>query len=455
MMKHIYENDAYTPGLLPANFWDTTADTGITQTNSLTDDVTTDIAIIGAGITGLNAGLELIDKDASVAIVDASHAGWGASGRNGGFVCMGGSKNSWQSLIKTHGLNPANDFYQAQIASIDAVQSNLEDLSLDVDKHSDGEWEMAHSPFAMKEMIEDANFMHKHFGLSTNQYSIEQLKELGLHSDSFYGAVHNPFGFAINPRKYVNGLCSRYIEKGGLLFGHSEVRNIELKSNKFHLHTKNGTLVAKKLIVATNGYTSDNWIPGLTGRFLPTVSNILVTRKLTPDELKRQGWLSTQMCFDSKKLLHYFRLMPNGHFLFGLRGGTSLSQENQRISQIRARHDFEKMFPHWSNVQTPWFWSGLVCLSRSLDMYVGKIPHWENAWAGLAFHGNGVAMGTWSGKQLAEMALGKKPKIPSIMCHLKQFPIHSFRMQFIKMAYSWYEAKETLESLRMKLAPDK
>ena len=74
-MKRLYEPDAYRSGLLPANFWDTTENTDLAQITPLTDEVTVDIGIIGAGITGLNAGIELVRKGLSVSILDASHSG--------------------------------------------------------------------------------------------------------------------------------------------------------------------------------------------------------------------------------------------------------------------------------------------------------------------------------------------------------------------------------------------
>jgi len=450
-MKRLYESDAYQPGLLPANFWDTTENTDLAQITPLTDEVTIDVGIIGAGITGLNAGVELVRKGLSVSILDASHSGWGASGRNGGFVCMGGSKNSWHSLVKKHGLDAAKQFYHTQIQSIKSVEENLDSLSLKVDKHSNGEWEMAHDSYAMKHLIADAKFMQHSFGLKSTIYSTSALKEIGLSSSAFHGAVQNPHGFAINPRKYVNGLRNHYLNTGGMLFGNSEVNTIERQDNCYLLRTAQGVARCKKLIVATNGYTADNWINGLSGRYLPTVSNILVSRKLSSQELQQQGWTAHEMCYDSRRLLHYFRLMPNGHFLFGLRGSTSLSESSVKQSHVRARHDFERMFPAWAHIETPWFWSGLVCLSRTMNMYVGAIPDWNNAWTGMAYHGSGVAMGTWTGKKLAQLAVGEKTKIPKIMTTLKKFPLHPLRKNFIKAAYSWYETQELFQSIRQKL----
>ena len=128
----------------------------------------------------------------------------------------------------------------------------------------------------------------------------------------------------------------------------------------------------------------------------------------TQAELEAQGWTSRQMCYDSRNLLHYFRLMPDNRFLFGTRGGLLSSPRAEAAAQARARRDFEAMFPAWSNVDTPFGWSGMVCLSRNRTPYVGPIPEMPGAFAALAYHGNGVAMGSYSGHMLAGLLLQEK-----------------------------------------------
>ncbi len=115
------------------------------------------------------------------------------------------------------------------------------------------------------------------------------------------------------------------------------------------------------------------------------------------------------MAYDTRHLLHYFRLLPDGRFLIGTRGNVTATPEGQDAMRAKTQADLARMFPPaWAQVETPHFWSGLLCLTRNLTPpYAGPLGgDWPDAWAGLGYHGNGVAMGTWTGARLADMVLG-------------------------------------------------
>jgi drug/metabolite transporter (DMT)-like permease len=171
------------------------------------------------------------------------------------------------------------------------------------------------------------------------------------------------------------------------------------------------------VIVATNGYSSEDVPEWMAGRTMPVASNVLVTRPLTGAEVQAAGWTSAQMAYDTRQLLHYFRLMPDNRFLFGRRGGLTSSPGADRAAIRTTRRHFETMFPAWGHVESPHNWSGMVCLSAGLVPYCGQVPGMQNCFAGFAYHGNGVAMGSYTGALLADLALGRKPenRYPTVM----------------------------------------
>lgn len=123
--------------------------------------------------------------------------------------------------------------------------------------------------------------------------------------------------------------------------------------------------------------------------------------------------------------MHYFRLLPEGRFLFGARGGSSLNPALQRHLNGRIRRDFRAMFPHWAHVEAEYPWNGLLALARDRSLHVGPLDEGANAWTGLAYHGNGIAMGSLAGRLLAELALGEREPgdLPAIMrAPLRRFP---------------------------------
>ena len=165
-----------------------------------------------------------------------------------------------------------------------------------------------------------------------------------------------------------------------------------------------GTLKARHVIIATNGYTPEDVSPCHRGRIMPALSSILVTRPLTEAERQAQGWTSPLMAYDSRKLLHYFRLLPNGRFLFGGRGGTDASNAGGEAYRDVLTAAFHDLFPAWRNVEITHYWRGFVCLAYDLVPYVAPSTTNKTVWTAIAYHGNGVAMGSWSGRAVARLA---------------------------------------------------
>ena len=156
------------------------------------------------------------------------------------------------------------------------------------------------------------------------------------------------------------------------------------------------------------------------------------------DEIQSQGWFSDQMAYDSRNLLHYFRLMPDRRFLFGMRGGLISSTRSEKAIRRQLRRDFEQMFPAWSGVETTHCWSGMVCLARNLVPFVGPVPEVKGMFAGLCYHGNGVAMGTYAGRLLSDLVLAQAPGLPysTAIQSMPRFPLGRARRLLMPPAYA-------------------
>ena len=244
-------------------------------------------------------------------------------------------------------------------------------------------------------------------GTKANLLSREDLEQNGMAGPHFYGGLHIKEGFALNPARYAGGLAEAAQKAGAEICADSPVAGITPENGRYVLTLPKGRVIARHLILATNGYSSEDVPEWLRARYLPLQSNILVTRPLSMAERVAQGWSTDLMAYDSRRLLHYFRLLPDGRFLFGMRGGVRADGPARGRMQAAILQGFERIFPAWASVETPYFWSGLICVARKRVPYVGVIEGWKNAWAGLAYHGNGVAMGSYAGALLADLALGK------------------------------------------------
>lgn len=440
MTRRIYEPYAYSDAAraeciwpLPDHPWP-----------RLEGDTNLEVAIIGGGYTGLSAALHLAQSGVSVGVLESETPGWGASGRNGGFCCVGGDKLGLEKIARRFGSEAAKAYFNTQRDAIDLVRTLLETHDIAADTHSDGELQLAHRPQAIAELKQEAEHMAT-LGIRCQLIPGEALADHGM-SGQFHAGLHTPLGFALNPGKYVFGLARAAQNVGAEIFSNSPVTRISKAGADYILHSPKGTLRAKKLIVATNGYSSDDLPNWLRGRYMPLQSNILVTRPLTENEISAQGWTTDLMAYDSRNLLHYFRMLPDKRFLIGTRGNVGASPSGQAQMRAKTNRDLAALFPAWAQIETPYFWSGLISLSRDLLPYIGPLGDWDNAWAGMNYHGNGVALASWAGRRLAQHAMGKQdgPNTPAsiYLNRPKRFPFARHRRSLLHAGIWRYRLKD-------------
>ncbi len=426
-MKRIFPDYTYGDGPRQGCWWDETI--AAPDWPEQQGDLQVDVAIIGGGFTGASAALHLADAAVSVAVCEAETPGWGASGRNGGFCCLGGSKLSYKAMCRRYGEASAQAYSEAESDAVQLVESLLDRYGFDVDRHSKGETQLAHSRRAMEALrrkAEDHGILHE----------AADLPGLGLNGP-FHGGYTAPVGFGLNPRKYLFGLAQAAQAQGAVFFQNSPVLSIEKTASGFAVQTPKGQIRADKVLVCTNGYSSEDIPRWMSARYMPAQSTVLVTRPLTPGEKEAQGWTSDQMSYDTRNLLHYFRLMPDGRFLFGMRGGLLSSPKSEAAIRTQVQCDFKHMFPAWAEVDVTHIWSGMVCMSRDLVPFVGPVPGQTGMFAGFAYHGNGVAMGTYSGRALARLALGQTSGVPKVMSEAaRRFPLGRWRRALMPPAYA-------------------
>jgi glycine/D-amino acid oxidase-like deaminating enzyme len=247
-------------------------------------------------------------------------------------------------------------------------------------------------------------------------------------------------GFGLNPLKLTQGLAQAAQKWGAQLHSASRVVAWEKVGSRHLCHTPGGTVRARHLVIATNGYTPANLYPQLAGSLLPVLSNILVTRPLTPAERRAQGWWDPTPIYDTRRLLFYYRLLPDGRLLFGGRDGTcDAPRERQRLRAWMARQLY-RLFPAWEGVEIEYAWNGLVCLSRQLHPHIGPSPTDPSLWYGLAYHGSGVATGVWAGKILAQEIAGIRPQISALFRQPPRlFPFPWLRLHYLRLGYLWWQ----------------
>ncbi len=399
-----------------------------------------DIAIIGAGFAGLSAALELAAHGVAVRVLEAAEPGWGASGRNGGFACVGSHKLAYGTMIRKHGLEESRRYYRTMKEAVNLVADLCRRHAIAADICATGDVTLAHLPSRYQAFAAERDFMKANFGEDQEVLPQAALRERGLHG-AFFGGLMMPHGFGLHPLKYVRGLARAAHRAGAVIHPRSRLLRWEEADGHHRLHTDKGTLAARQVLIATNGYTPEDVMGRMRGRLMPALSNIITTRPLTEAERDAQGWTSTLLAFDSRKLLHYFRLLPDGRFLFGGRGGTDASAPAGPAYRAALTARFHTLFPAWRHVEISHFWRGFVCLAHDLVPYVGPLDEKATVHAAVAWHGNGVAMATLAGREAARRMAGLGPVTPLsaiITNRLAKFPLSAFRPLYLKGAYLWF-----------------
>ena len=408
-------------------------DLGFEDFPRLEGEVRADVVVIGAGFVGLNAARVLAKAGAQVVVLEVEQPGWGASGRNGGFCCLGGARANDYLLDTRFGKDARLEWRQTEKDAISHVEGVLAELSLDVDRHSEGETQLAHRARDAKGFEEEARQFEENYGVQPKVLGRDSMEAVGL-SGPFDGALQVPFGFALNPAKYLTGLVSDCVARGVQIFGGSPAVDVKAPGR---VSTPLGTVRTDRVILGTNGYSSDEMPEGIAGCYLPAQSTVLVTRPLSVAERDAAGWQSAQMCYDTRHLLHYFRLMPDGRFLFGMRGAFGASASAELRARRALKRDFTQMFPAWSHVPIDASWSGLVCLARGRMPFVGPLNGRPDLLAGLCFHGNGVAMGSFVGHLLGQLALHPETHVPmAVRTPLAPFPFGGLRRFLLPPLYA-------------------
>lgn len=436
----LYHPDAYNRTLPVGSYWETTVEP--VNTAALTQTAACDVAIIGGGLTGLSAAWHLLQAGIAATVLEAGSPGWGASGRNGGFCCVGATGLSAEGLLRRYGEIEVRRFYQDQRQAVEQVRDWA--TRIDLEPQGEGEIQVAHHPGHLAELEAEQEFFQTVAQYPCALWSQAELAERGFASPEAVAALHLGVGFGLNPLKLTTGLAQALIKQGGPIYSHSPVTHWERTADGHRLQTPQGQLRAKRVVIATNGYTEDGLHPRLAGCFLPVLSQILTTRPLSATELAAQQWQTETPIYDTHKPLFYYRLLPDRRFLFGSRGGTQGSQTERDRHQQWMQRRLGQLFPAWEGLEISHVWNGLVCFSANLTPAIGQFPDDPSLYYGLAYHGSGVATATWTGRILAELIAGKRQ--PSDLCAVYQpprsFPFPALRLWALRFAYWKYGVED-------------
>jgi len=446
-MAALFDPVMYDPAVPLQSHWEASGGDPVAGCDPVEGDLDCDVAVIGGGFTGLSAALHLArDAGMSVRVLEAVAPGWGASGRNGGHCCFGGAGLDAPAIAEKFGADVARQNINTQREAIELVRDLATSNGLDIDLQGSGGLCVAHTPRARAELDGTAAMWKRLGGFDVELLSREQFYERGFTAPHVHGGMHFPYGFGLHPLKYARELARLGQRHGAVIHGESMVTGWRRENGRHRLTTARGSVSAGKVLIATNGFTRDELHPAVAGCLLPAISEIVATRPLTDDELAAHGWRADAPLHDTRSMFAYFRVLPDRRLHMGGAGGmtgTPASKERWRSFLVRRIHT---MFPAWRDVEIEYCWRGLLCQSADRLTHVGEVKDDPGVFYSLAYHGNGVAMASWSGRAVAGLISGRgNTTLPATMTQpLTRFPIPALRKMRIYRRYGWRFLKSTL-----------
>jgi glycine/D-amino acid oxidase-like deaminating enzyme len=358
-----------------------------------------DVAIVGAGYTGLSAAITLARAGRSVQVFDKMRPGEGASTRNGG-IASGNLRPSLDELSKKFGEATAR-------AIIDEAKVAREDLAdfiqregIDCEFAITGRFAGASSPGDYERLAREADMLAKTTGIEA--YAVPRSEQRTYLGTDFYhgGAVRSDIG-GLHPAKLHAGMLRLAREAGAIVHGETAVLGVQSEGLDYTVETARGSVRARHVITGTNGYTdrSDKW---LRRRLVPVRSRIIATAPLS-DNLMRQLMPKRMMLSETRKLHYYYRPSPDGRrILFGGRDGTIAGDPTWPTDHLkRALVD---IFPELDDVELTHSWFGHVAMNRDM---IPRIFSRHGMRYAVGYCGSGVVWARWAGQKAAWQILNE------------------------------------------------
>ena len=420
--------------MIPDSLWNATA-VPAPNLSSLQGDHRCDVAIVGGGFTGLAAAHHLVQAGQAPVVLEANSLAWGASGRNGGVVSPK-FRASFAGMMARHGRDAALQMYRLGYAAIDALTENIERLGLhEAQLQLGGHIAAAHTEHALTGLRSTADWISRETGgASSVMISREQVREL-TGSTLYHGGLLTPKAGGLHPLNYARGLARTLLEREGRLFEHSPVTRVQREGSGLRLSTPAGSLLARQVIYATNGYSSQTpATASLHRRLIPFRSAIIATEPLAP-EMLAQVLPGGQVCGDTKRMLRWFRRVGD-RVIFGGRGAFG---NNDSAAAFRdLQRSLGTVFPVLADVRIDHRWSGLVAMTLDYLPHAGRLD--DGQFYAVGYNGGGVALSTYLGQQVAALSLGQKPEFGLMVAEgFRPIPLHAFRAPGVRLAAGWQQ----------------
>ena len=396
-----------------------------------------DVVIVGAGYTGLSAGLTLARMGRPVQIFDAMRPGEGASTRNGG-IASGNLRPSRQELEKKFGAERAQAIAIESKAAREDLAQFIAAENIDCDFQIVGRFSGASHAGDYEKLAREADYLANTLGVEA--FAVPRASQHAHLGTDFYhgGMVRMDIG-GLHPAKLHAGMLAKAVEAGALIHGETPVKGIRRDGEGWEVETSRGVVKAGHVIVATNGYT-DGVDPWLRRRLVPVRSRIIATTPLS-DNMMADLMPKRHMLSETRKLHYYYRPSPDGRrVIFGGRDGTISGDPSWPTQSLkRAMVD---IFPVLEDVEITHSWFGHVAMNRDM---IPRIFSRNGLRYAAGYCGSGVVWARWAGQKAALQVLEDEAGVSSLdMRPPAAIPLYNGTPYFLPAMFAWYMLQDRM-----------
>lgn len=339
-----------------------------------------DVCVIGAGLAGLSTALELLRSGKSVCLLDANRVGWGASGRNGGFVSTGFAGSAADMLIRL-GQKDGREAYQLSVDGVDYVRHQIENLNMEGVYEGGGELH-AYRQNDEQAVLRACESAKLDFGQDIVFHNTEETRNL-MQTKRYHHALYDPKGFHIHPLKYCHGLAAEIERLGGYIFEGTRANKLTRSGIGWQVLTENSTVTASQIVLCTSAYDFKLY-PRVSRAMQPVATYVMVTEPMA--ELLDDAITTFASIADTRRAGDYYRRLPGGRLLWGGRITTRQNAPFQLAEIMRG--DMASVYPQLSTAMPSHAWAGLMGYALHSMPLIGQVE--DGIWMATAFGGHGL-----------------------------------------------------------------
>lgn len=370
-----------------------------------------DVCVIGAGFTGLWTAhqVKLAEPALDVRIIEAEHAGAGASGHADGFITptIG---HSLAGLVHQFGTERAKLAYSVVGRSIVEIGRFCRKYGVDAELEPNGYYQVASRPSQLEWLERDIGIVDRLGGRT----SLELLDRDQARARIGSPAIHGAFkvgGALVNPRRLARGICRVVREQGVPVYEGTPALGIERTAAGYEVRVPRGRVLADKVVVATNAYQRQ--FAPFRDKVKPHWSYAVVTEPLTGEQLSQVRWPGREGFVEARNVILFGRLTRHNRLLIGggpvsyhYRGRADESRYMRNLSvTMLLRETLARYFPAWAGLRITHAYGGCIAMTRDMVPHVGT--NGDGLYYGYGYCGNGTALTHTAGKTLRDLVLGR------------------------------------------------